>query len=108
MARSGLASTERCGHAVSLSVRPLPRPHPHPWLLPPPPPSSRARSDLNYVPLFFPNTDLSSKPAISSYMARCAARPAFGEAFGAQHASLVARKTDEWLKAGGGKKFGLF
>jgi hypothetical protein len=41
-------------------------------------------------------------------MARCAARPAFGEAFGAQHASLVARKTDEWLKAGGGKKFGLF
>lgn len=63
-------------------------------------------SYLNYVPLFFPNTDLSAKPGIASYMARCAARPAFGEAFGAQHAELVARKTSEWLK--GKETKGLF
>lgn len=54
-------------------------------------------SYLNYVPIFFPNADLSRTPAIASYMQRCAARPAFGKAFGPQHAALVEQKTSAWL-----------
>lgn len=54
-------------------------------------------SYLNYVPVFFPNADLSKTPAIAAYMSRCAARPTFARAFGEQHAALVQAKTDEWL-----------
>ena len=57
-------------------------------------------SYLNYVPIFFPNADLSGSPAIAKYMQRCAARPAFAEAFGAQHAALVKAKTEAWLAKG--------
>ena len=52
---------------------------------------------LNYVPIFFPNADLSRTPAIAKYMQRCAARPAFAKAFGPQHAALVEQKTTGWL-----------
>jgi len=55
---------------------------------------------LNYVPIFFPGADLSQTPNIASYMQRCAARPAFAQAFGGQHAGLVQQKTSGWLQAG--------
>lgn len=55
---------------------------------------------LNYVPLFFPDVDLSRRPNMASYMLRCASRPAFAKAFGAQHAALVQSKASGWLKAG--------
>jgi len=54
-------------------------------------------SYLNYVPIFFPNADLSRTPEIAQYMRRCAARPAFASAFGAQHAGLIEAKTSAWL-----------
>lgn len=54
-------------------------------------------SYLNYVPIFFPNANLAGTPNISKYMARCAARPAYAKAFGAQHAGLVGSKTAGWL-----------
>ena len=54
-------------------------------------------SYLNYVPIFFPDADLSRTPAIAEYMQRCAARPAFAKAFGEGHANLVAQKTAAWL-----------
>lgn len=54
-------------------------------------------SYLNYVPIFFPQADLSRTPSIAAYMQRCAARPAFGKAFGPGHADLVAQKTSGWL-----------
>ena len=56
-------------------------------------------SYLNYVPLFFPNANLSRTPAIAKYMKRCAERPAFAQAFGEQHAALVQQKADAWLAA---------
>ena len=68
-------------------------------------------SYLNYTPLFFPNTDLSMRPAIVAYMDRCAARPKFAEAFGAQHAALVRAKCAAWRERAGAPKggpFGLF
>jgi glutathione S-transferase len=66
-------------------------------------------SYLNYVPLFFPQADLSARPHIAAYMLRCAERPAFGEAFGAQHAGLVQAKAAGWLKSGSeGKGQGPF
>lgn len=72
-------------------------------------------SYLNYVPLFFPQTDLSSRPAIAAYMDRCAARPKFAEAFGDQHAAAVRAKCKVWQEAaagtgkgGGGGPFGMF
>ena len=58
-------------------------------------------SYLNYVPLFFPGADLSGTPAIATYMQRCAARPAFAQAFGEQHAALVQQATTKWLSGGG-------
>ena len=69
---------------------------------------SRARrlTDLNYVPVFFPNADLSGSPAIARYMQRCAKRPTFTEAFGEQHASLVLSKTEAWIAKGPGSKGG--
>lgn len=51
-------------------------------------------SYLNYVPLFFPNANLSRTPAIVKYMKRCAERPAFVKAFGEQHAALVLQLDD--------------
>jgi len=47
-------------------------------------------SYLNYVPVFFGQVDLSQRPHIAAYMKRCAARPAFAEAFGEPHAAAVA------------------
>jgi len=67
-------------------------------------------SYLNYVPLFFPSTDMSGTPNIVRYMERCATRPAFAQAFGEGHASSVRGKCATWL--GGGAKqggpFGMF
>lgn len=70
---------------------------------------------LNYVPIFFPDADLSATPATAEYMRRCARRPAFAQAFGDGHAGLVEQKVEAWLSAdasggaGGGffKKLGL-
>mmetsp|Transcript_7458 Transcript_7458/g.16345 ORF Transcript_7458/g.16345 Transcript_7458/m.16345 type:complete len:259 (-) Transcript_7458:311-1087(-) len=71
---------------------------------------------LNYVPVFFPNANLSRSTHIAAYMLRCASRPAFGRAFGEQHAALVQAKARAWLEqpntAGGApgpfwKKLGL-
>lgn len=59
-------------------------------------------SYLNYVPIFFPQADLSKTPAIAKYMARCAERPTFAKAFGDGHAQLVQQKTTAWLNAGSG------
>jgi len=61
-------------------------------------------SYLCYVPLFFPNADLSQTPAIVAYMQRCVERPAFAQAFGEQHQALVKAKADGWLRSpsGGG------
>ena len=56
-------------------------------------------SYLNYVPIFFPDTDLSSTPATAEYMRRCARRPAFAAAFGDGHAALVEQKAEAWLSA---------
>merc|ERR1740138_2030632 len=53
-------------------------------------------SYLNYVPIFFPQADLSSTPATAEYMRRCARRPAFAAAFGDGHAALVKEKSDGW------------
>eukprot|EP00316_Scyphosphaera_apsteinii_P017297 CAMPEP_0119312096 /NCGR_PEP_ID=MMETSP1333-20130426/25024_1 /TAXON_ID=418940 /ORGANISM="Scyphosphaera apsteinii, Strain RCC1455" /LENGTH=187 /DNA_ID=CAMNT_0007316653 /DNA_START=165 /DNA_END=728 /DNA_ORIENTATION=- len=55
-------------------------------------------SYLNYVPLFFPSADLSLTPNIANYMLRCAERPAFAQAFGSQHTSLVKAKAHEWAQ----------
>lgn len=55
-------------------------------------------SYLNYVPIFFPDADLSRTPAIAAYMKRCAERPAFARAFGDGHAQLVQQKAEGWLK----------
>lgn len=72
-------------------------------------------SYLNYVPIFFGNADLSLRPSICKYMARCAERPAYARAFGEDHADLVIKKVEEWTSsgvggggAGGTKKFGWF
>lgn len=46
-------------------------------------------SYLNYVPLFFPDVDLSKTPNIARYMLKCSERPAFATAFGAGHALAV-------------------
>ena len=59
-------------------------------------------SYLNYVPIFHRGADLSKTPNTVQYMLRCAERPAFGEAFGAQHQALVVAKCNEWLSAGAG------
>jgi len=48
---------------------------------------------LNYVPIFFPRTNLSATPNIANYMKRCAERPAFAKAFGAQHVQGVLAMT---------------
>ena len=56
-------------------------------------------SYLNYVPIFFGNANLGATPAIARYMARCAERPAFAQAFGDDHAQLVKDKVEGWLGA---------
>lgn len=58
-------------------------------------------SYLNYVPIFFPDADLSGTPNIAKYMRRCAERPAFSSAFGPQHAAVVKEKAAGWLAGGG-------
>ena len=59
-------------------------------------------SYLNYVPLFFPQADLSGTPNIAKYMLKCAQRPAFKEAFGEGHAGAVVQKAEGWLSKGSG------
>ena len=59
----------------------------------------RWRIVADYVPVFFPNADLSRTANIAKYMQRCAARPAFAQAFGDQHAALVQAKTTAWLES---------
>merc|ERR1711920_887345 len=54
---------------------------------------------LNYVSVFFPRTDLSATPNIARYMKRCAERPAFAKAFGAQHTQAVQAMTARALQA---------
>jgi len=49
---------------------------------------------LNYVPVFFPKTNLSATPNIAKYMKRCAERPTFLKAFGEQHTQAVFRMTN--------------
>ena len=44
---------------------------------------------LNYVPVFFGSADLSLRTNICRYMSRNAARPAFAEAFGNNHAESL-------------------
>lgn len=61
-------------------------------------------SYLNYVPVFFSNVNPTNRPNIVKYMARCAGRAKFGEAFGADHQSKVLSKAETWSKAGGGFK----
>ena len=63
-------------------------------------------SYLNYVPIFFPQADLSRSPNIVKYMQRCAERPAFAKAFGEGHANLVAEKAKGWLSSPAGAAAG--
>eukprot|EP01041_Mallomonas_annulata_P002999 gene2999-5877_t len=68
-------------------------------------------SYLNYVPVFFRNVNPSSRPNMLKYMARCAERPAFEKAFGADHAGAVKRLAASCLGQGessSGKKTGWF
>jgi glutathione S-transferase/alpha,alpha-trehalase len=54
-------------------------------------------SYLNYVPVFFGNINLSSKPNIVTYMKRCAERVFFKKAFGDEHANMILQKSKIWL-----------
>jgi len=65
-------------------------------------------SYLNYVPIFFSNVNPSIRPNMVRYMERCASRPAFGQAFGEDHASLIQAKAKTWLGGGGAKPKGAF
>ena len=53
-------------------------------------------SYLNYIPVFF-RVNLTSRPNIVKYMARCASRPAFREAFGNEHADSILTQSKSWL-----------
>lgn len=55
-------------------------------------------SYLNYVPIFFPGCSPTNRPNIVKYMARCASRKPFAEAFGEEHAETVKEKTAQWLQ----------
>jgi len=69
---------------------------------------------LNYVPLFFPDVDLTATPAIAKYMATCAKRDAFVKAFGQDHADKVVFAADGAINAAASssinpsKLFGIF
>jgi len=58
-------------------------------------------SYLNYVPLFFSNVNMASRPNVARYMNECASRPTFAKAFGEQHAEAIKSKATAWM---GGKK----
>lgn len=58
-------------------------------------------SYLNYVPIFFPDTDLSATPNTAAYMLRCAERPAYAAAFGQGHTDAVKSKAAAALARGG-------
>lgn len=49
-------------------------------------------SYLNSAPFFFGSINLRLRPKIASYMRRCAARPAFVQAFGEHYAAAVRDK----------------
>ena len=70
-------------------------------------------SYLNYVPLFFPEVDLSASPNIAAYMEKCATRDAFRAAFGQDHVDKVLGATERAAEgpssSGGNKKIlGIF
>jgi len=66
-------------------------------------------SYLLFIPLFHPNFDASRFPNVVSYMAKCAARPAYQTAFGANAQRAVSYVAAQASKGpGGGKRFGLF
>ena len=60
-------------------------------------------SYLNYVPVFFPSVDMSSRPSVSKYMQRLAEREAFAKAFGQEHSDAVTTRAKKWVA---GKKTG--
>ena len=49
-------------------------------------------SYLLYIPQFFPDVHWGRLPAIAAYMARCASRPAYAQAFGEPLAAMLAAK----------------
>lgn len=55
-------------------------------------------SYLNYVPVFFSSVNPSRRPNMVKYMQRCASRPAYVEAFGKEHAALISKKCEDWLR----------
>ena len=55
-------------------------------------------SYLNYVPIVYPNADVSFRPNIVRYMQRNAQRECYIKAFGKQHSQLIFDKTEKWLK----------
>lgn len=62
-------------------------------------------SYLLYVPQFFKGIDLSRWPNVVQYMKRCAERPAYGKAFGADVQQYLMQCLDGM---GGGEKKKLF
>lgn len=65
-------------------------------------------SYLLFIPLFHPNFDASRFPNVVSYMARCAARPAYKTAFGPNSQRAISYVSAQAAKVPGGKLFGLF
>mmetsp|Transcript_24634 Transcript_24634/g.42985 ORF Transcript_24634/g.42985 Transcript_24634/m.42985 type:complete len:261 (+) Transcript_24634:33-815(+) len=70
-------------------------------------------SYLLYVPQFFQGIDLTRWPNIVKYMKRCAARSAYGEAFGANVQQYLIASLDVMTQSGKDddgkkKKFGIF
>jgi glutathione S-transferase/alpha,alpha-trehalase len=59
-------------------------------------------SYLLYVPQFFPDVKLGQWPHLVAYMKRCAERPAYGKAFGAQTQDFLVQKLAKELEAGPG------
>merc|ERR1719284_800868 len=57
-------------------------------------------SYLLYVPQFFPDVKLGQWPHLVAYMKRCAERPAYGKAFGAQTQGFLVQKLTKEAEAG--------
>jgi len=69
-------------------------------------------SYLLYVPQFFPKISMGKWPSISSYMLRCAGRPAYEKAYGAQNTEYVRNTCIKYMSSEGvapkGKTFKIF